>query len=708
MVTGVRPFKGQYDQALAYEICNQEPEPLTGVRAGVPMEMEFIVGKCLEKASDDRYDHVSEIAKDLRSLGEKLKSGRSTIIGSPVTRLSAVGREHDDAASNRGDRVVKYLPWALAGMAALFGAWVSFLHFGETPARPASFRFTVAPPPGTTFAGHRDAANPTLSPDGRLLAFVAAEEGEPPLVWIRSLGALDAAPLPGTEEARYPFWSPDSRFLGFFSDGKLKKIDIEGGPAQTLCDAPAARGGVWRSAETEEGDLILFAPSNFDGLSVVSADGGEVRSVTKLDPELGHNAHRAPQFLPGGKRFLYMARTDRPESYGVYVGRLDGDAGDGGTERFLDADSGIWYAPPTPWHERGYVLFQRQDTLLAQELDSDGPSTIGRAVPIAERLATLSNLTIGSFSASQNGVLAYETEEAVPSQLTWVDRTGRALSPVGDPGLYRDVSLSPDGETVAVSKKESPQAPADLWLVDLERDGAETRFTFHGTNDAHPVWSPDGKRIAFRTDRATGTPDIFLKAADGARGAEPILQNAEGSFTPMAWTNDGQRLVYHSYSRGPSRLGTLWVAGEREPEPYRETPASDFQAQLSPDGKRLAYSSNESGQLEIYLQDFPVPGGKTQISTEGGDRPRWNPNGNELFYVGLDGRLMSVNLGSGPAAEIESPRPLFAIQTPCGRTREFCYDVSPDGERFLVNALTREPLRTIEVVVNWQAQLPEE
>ncbi len=176
----------------------------------------------------------------------------------------------------------------------------------------------------------------------------------------------------------------------------------------------------------------------------------------------------------------------------------------------------------------------------------------------------------------------------------------------------------------------------------------------------------------------------------------------------MAWTHDGQRLVYHAYSRGPSRLWTLWVGGERHAEPYRETSASDLQAQLSPDGKRLAYSSNESGQLEVYVQDFPVPGGKAQISTEGGDRPRWNRNGDELFYVGLDGRLMSVSIQPAPAPDIGTPRPLFATQMPCGGTREFCYDVSPDGYRFLVNTLIGEPKRTIEVVVNWQAQLPEE
>ena len=586
------------------------------------------------------------------------------------------------------------------------GAGVAYLY--RPAGEFATTRFFVSPPDKATF----DAGTGTgggfsmtiISPDGRRLAFTAKDASGKVLLWVRPLDALAPQALQGTDGAAYPFWSPDSRSIGFFTqlEGKLKRIDVAGGPAQTLCDAPSGIGGTWN-----RDGVIVFAPNTSGPLYRVVSAGGEPIAVTKLISQQQQQLnHRHPSFLPDGRHFLYFATGRTAENSGVYVASLDSNE----SKRLLAADTNAVYSAS------GDLLFIRQGTLLRQSFDLRRLELSGDPTPVAEQVSTSAN-TVGAFSVSENGVLAYRNGASTSGgifQLAWFDRSGKPVETVGVPGAYRGVDISPDGMRIAVHRHDGNGG--DVWLFDSLHRATMSRFTFDASQDnSMPIWSADGSRIAFGSLR-NGKWGIYQKPANGT-GREELLVESDLPKTPMSWSPDGKFIVY--WVSDPKTGSDQWVlplAGDKKPIPFLQTSYNEQHSQISPDGKWIAYYSNETGRSEIYVRPFPSGEGKWQISTNGGQFPRWRRDGRELFYMGAGslGKMISVKVNpAGATFEYGDPTELFDsgyinYSHPGGTYHT--YAVSADGQRFLIprpesTGGGETAVAPITVVLNWTAGL---
>ena len=755
MICGQRPFRGLYDQALVYEILNEEPEPLTGLRTGVPMELEWLVAKCLEKNRGNRYQNAAELIVDLRNLAEKLKSERSTALrGSramaarasseqPVatgtragprpaqptgreaqtlapgaaqtsgTAVAAVteplpeqvgGSSQVEAGTSTSARLYRRERFWIAASVLAFAAFLALLVVTLTtaPPLPSPITFTIDAPGGVVIQNGR-LVPPVLSPDGSKLAFVGRADGGSSL-WMRPLDSLEAENLAGTEGAEYPFWSPDSRYLAFFADGKLKKIDTTGGPPQTLCEAPTGRGGTW--AEDEQGGgAIVFAPTNVSPVHRVSSAGGESSAVTALPEGGAHVNHRQPRFLPDGRRFLYVGLTRSADATGhpVFLGDIESSSSSTPeTEEpkpLLVASSRPWYAPPTAYHSQGYLLYVRGDTLFAHPFDADQAVLTGEALPIVENVYSGGNRHGGDFSVSADGILSYRTGGGrVSRQITWFDRRGEPSGTIGEPVRGTGVSLSPDGGRLAFVAGHAASGSPDIWIRDLRRDVA-TRLTFDPASDYVPVWSPDGTRVVFGSDREGG--GLYEKPAGGAGEAKRI-GGVEGRSVPWDWSRDG---MYLSYFTADTRVDLFAFAMEGEPKsiPILRTDFRELQGHFSPDGAWIAYVSDESGRPEIYVRPFPEGEGKWQVSRDGGRLPIWSADGTEILYLSGN-KMMAVSVKTVAAFEAGVPEVLFEVDAQFTRFTRF--DVTADGQRFVIAIPTEDQADLpITIVTNWQEAL---
>lgn len=537
-----------------------------------------------------------------------------------------------------------------------------------------------------------------VSPDGRRVAFVATAEGKSGwMVWVRDLNSLTAHQLPGTEgESGDPFWSPDSRSIAFMAGGKLKRIDLSGGPAVSLCDALGSVGGAW-----SKNDVILLSPKADGALFRIPASGGSLTPVTTLDKKLSESSHRGPSFLPDGHRFLYTAYTAEEEKSTVYVGDLDSKDDLKTRRRVLTANSNVIYTPP------GYLLFMREQTLMAQPFDPDKAVTTGDPVPVAEQVDYASSYSQGTFSSSENGVLAYFSGTlGANGPLTWIDRSGKPLGTVAEAGVDAGLpAISPDGSTVAYGRFDSQAGSREIWLHDLVR-GGESRFTFNSKVNLSPVWSPEGNSIAFSSNRDGAVYTPYRKAVHGASAEETLGSDGQTTMTDD-WSRDGHYLLESKLNPRTSNF-SMWILplvsdkpGGQKPYPCLRSEFRMGNARLSPNGQWLAYQSDETKRFEVYVGAFPdSAGGKWQVSINGGTLPHWSRDGKELYFISPDGKMMEVDVKAGPGFQISTPKPLFGgVQNAAG------YDVSKDG-RFLV--AVRLPLSskgTMNVIVNWSAGL---
>jgi dipeptidyl aminopeptidase/acylaminoacyl peptidase len=477
--------------------------------------------------------------------------------------------------------------------------------------------------------------------------------------------------------------------VGFGADGTLKKIDVTGGPPLTICDAPSLRGGAWN-----KNDVIVFNPTSAaGGLFRVSATGGTPTPVTELDKSRNENSNRYPWFLPDGRHFLYMGRSREPEKSGVFVGDLDSKE----RKQVVSGDTTAIYAAATG-NSTGYLLFMRDQTLMAQPFNAGKLATTGEAEPVAEHVDNIANV-YGVFGVSQTGVLAYiaaGTRSGV--QITWFDRSGRPSGTVGPPGIIEWASLSPDGATVATDRTDPQSGLFDLWLHDLAR-GTASRFTFGG-NARFPIWSPDGARIIFNAAAKNGN-NIFVRNANQT-GQEEVLGDSP-TQRPTDWSRDGRYIV----AEQGGNTGGIWVPpqfGDKKPFAYGHSGFRETLAKLSPDGKWLAYGSNESKRNEIYVVSFPTPEGKFQISTDGGRIPVWSRDGRELYFISADNKMMAVKINTaGGKFQAGVPQPLFDVHMVESVAPNF--DISKDG-RFLIPTVVGEASNApMTVVLNWQAGL---
>ncbi len=670
MLTGQAAFQGEDVGDILAEVVKAEPD-WTRLPDGTPHPIRTLLRRCLRK---DRRQRLPDAGAARIEIEEAL-SGAAT-----AGTVPALQRQRP-------------FGWIAAGVLLLALGAVSFVHFREAPAAAPEMRTEINTPSTTT-----DPVSFALSPDGRQIVFVASGDGTARL-WLRRLDATSAQPLASTDGASYPFWSPDSRSVGFFADSKLKRIEIGGGSAQTLFSNGANRGGTWGPDGT-----ILFTRSVNSPLSRIPATGGEPVAVTMLDKQ---SSHRFPQFLPGGRQFLYYAKGNA-ETTGIYLGSLDSSV----TKRLAAADTAGVYSPD------GWLLFIRSGTLLAQRLDLGLGKLTGDPVTVADPVTSNLPFNVGALSVSATGLIAYRSGGAGQRQLIWFDRTGKTLGTLGasDANSLLAPTLSPDGRRAAVFRVV--EGNTDIWLLDATR---ETRFTFDPSLNRFPIWSPDGSRIVFDSNRK-GHRDLYLKASNGAGSEELLVESAQDKGVDD-WSRDGRFLMYHSADLQSSY--DLWVlpmegdpsAGSgqsRKPFVFLKTNFDQRRGQFSPDGRWVAYMSNESGRYEVYVRPFSgnasgtSTGGQWQVSTSGGINPRWRADGKELFYIAPDGNLMAAPIAAkGATIEPGSPVVLFQTKILGGGTDVTLghnYDVSGDG-RFLIDTVLEDAASPITLLQNWTAGL---
>ena len=702
LIAGQLPFKGAHETAIMYEIVNVDPQPLSAIRDDVDPELDRLILDCLQKDPNERCQSAREISRDLRRF--KIDSGRKHQSRVSTVRPSLSVREGPAASGSTTaikSGIGRFKGYAIGAIvAAIVTASASFLLWRGNPGSSSThtLRFTVSAPPGMSLSG-QGGGKIALSPDGQRLVYAMADSTGASHLWLRPLNALTAERLSGTDGGFSPFWAPDSRQVGFFANEKLKKIDVTGGAVLTLCDAPDGRGGTWNREGT-----IVFAPDWLGGLSRVSASGGIPVGLTHADSLQNQMTHRWPQFLPDGNRFLYFVRTGSvfiDSSASLWVGSLDGSV----NRVLMRCVSNAGYA-----HD--HIFFLRERTLMAQRFDAGKAEPRGDPFPVAEGVFFTEDYSNADFSVAENGTLAYRAGEGDAGyHLIWFDRNGRSTDTIGEPGWYRNCMLSPDGRFLAVDlAADVPASNSDVWVYDLNRD-VKTRLTFAPSADDYPVWSPDGSHIYFSSARGASKRDLYRKPSSGA-GEEQLLLTSDRDKYPMDCAPDGSRLVFLSVEiKGSS---DLWVVGLAEggakaasdPVPFQQTEFSDGDARFSPDGRWLAYFSNETGRGEVYVRPFPGPGGKWQISTESGDYPCWRRDGKELFYITEKNMLMAVDInGAGSSFEAGRPRPLFQMMNPIPASGTSPYDVTADGQRFIVITGEAGQASTINVVVNWDAEL---
>ena len=670
MLTGKRAFRGKTAPDVLEAVVKNDAD-WSALPDGTPEYLRRLLERTLAKDRKERLQAIGEARIALAKGG----------IGVPPQTES---RPHIE-------RQNRWLWPAVAGVAVLALSGLAAVHFREQPPEPPKpVRFQLAPENVTIGEKNRFA----LSPDGTKLAYLATGSDGAPRLWIRAMDTLESRYLSATElQTGIPiFWSFDSRFVVFQSAGKLKKIGVSGSPAQTLCDVSGTvLGGSWN----REG-VIVFGKAVSGPLMRVSSEGGAATPITALDPAGAEKYHHSPLFLPDGRHFLY-SRVGKPESTGVYVGSLDDKPGQLAPKRLLATDYAVEFVP-SPDGASGEILLLREGTLLAQPFDLQRLELAGEAVPVAEQVSTY--LIVGQFSASRSGALVYRS--AAGAQLTWFDRQGKTLGTPSDAGYNAaSLALSPDGSQAAAVRTEG--SGLNIWLADLVR-GGRTRFTFtQSGTDYHAAWSPDGTRLAFSSSR-TGHYDLYQYAANGA-GEDELLFKSDNDKTLTDWSRDGHFLLFQQLNAKNGR--DLWVlpmdtAGERKPIPFLRSDFDTRNAHFSPDGRWIAYQSNESGRNEIYVSPFPAPpggGGKWMVSQGGGAEPRWRRDGKELFYLSPDGQLMASQVNaSGSAFQASVPKPLFKAQ------QNVQWDVSPDGTKFLFPITGGDTTQSpFTVVLNWMA-----
>ena len=680
MATGKRAFAGTSQASLIAAILKEAPRPLAELQPLTPPSLERVVKQCLEKDPEERWQSARDVMHELKWIA----------VSAPASAGSAAPAE---PVSRRRERFAWIAAGVMAVAALAIGAF-ALLAPGGRPEQSESalMRFSVTAPAGGTVLP--DATSAAISPDGQRLVLTLVDRAGVPRLWIRPLDALTAQPLAGTENALLPFWSPDSRFVAFFAEGKLRKVPVAGGSPEVICDAPTGRGGTW----SKDG-VIVFAPAVMGPLMRVSSDGGEATEVARPDSARGETGLRFPFFLPDGKHFLYVSLPKRQEEADVYVGQVDSSE----HTRIMSAGSSPVYAEP------GYLLFDRRNRLVAQRFDLRGMSPTGEIMALGE-LSPLTNSDGASLlSVSATGALAHVATMLPDTRLVWLDRAGRTLDTIPlPPATYAAPSLSPDGRQAIVTKANSPTS-FDLWIVDLGRAVANP-LTIDGlvaSVDATGVWSPDGRRAAYMYNRS-GVYDVYQVATKGGGQPEPLVQSNTVFKMPTAWSPDAKYLVFSQNEATDWDLWLLPLQGDRKPVRYLRSPFNENNAAISPDGRWLAYDSDETGRSEIYVSSFPEPGERYRVSTSGGTNARWSNDGREMVFWTTAavqaftlGSVYSVDVQTTPAFKPGTPRLLF---TPQGDLMGLA--PTHDLKRFLAAVpVEGASPASITVMLNWQAAL---
>ena len=640
LITGQRAFDGKSASSVMASVLAMTPKPIEELVPLTPPALDRVISRCLAKDPEDRWQSARDVAAELRWIAE----GGSKVGLPAVVTVKRKTREH--------------IAWGACILATLAALGFAVAWVRRAPQPQPVVRFPLPLPEGLT-----NPTSPEVSPDGRSIAFIATDPDGKSLIWVRALDVLQPRSLPGTDGARRLFWGPDSRQIAFTGTGKLRKVDITGGPPQTICESPTGADGSW----SPEG-VILFDGQDSDPIWEVPASGGIAKVKVPGDPKKGITATGWPVFLPDGKHFLFMNFGANNEQT-LMVGALDSDQS---TELFK-VTSRVLYTEP------GYLLFVRENTLVAQKFDASSLKVQGDAVPLGEGLG-VDSVGLASFSASRNGVLAFRAGEVSGRRLVWADRSGKITPALDALGDYRDVYFAPEGNRF-VFDSSATGSNGDLWIRDLVR-GVTSRFTFDTAQSLAPVWSPDGRTILY-TSRMKGPGDLWTKDVSGTREPEPLLASPEAKFA-SDWSRDGKYVLYTYQAKTTGfDIWALPMTGEKKPFPVAQTKFDELFARFSPDGKFVAYQSNESGRAEVYVQEFPEAHNKWQVSTSGGNDVYWRADGKELFYRNGP-RLIAVPVQmTAQAPAFGAPTELFQAPFATGVTLRSRYRPTPDGQKFL-------------------------
>ncbi len=669
MATGKRAFEGKSQISVMSAILEKEPEPISAIQPTIPPAFEHIVKRALAKDPDERWQTAADLKSELKWISQTSSSARAVSPG--VKR-----KRYQKWATTAGVAAAAVVVTALAMW--LFGV-------GRSPGVVQTF---ILPPEGGqfTFTG-QGGGPPVISPDGTKIVFQASGTDGKRLLWVRALQSLTPLPIAGTEGAMYPFWSADNKQVGFFQESRMKRVDIAGGPVTSICDAPAGRGGSWN-----EDGIIIFSPATGDPILKVAAAGGTPVAITKV--LTSETSHRWPLFLPDGRNFLFLAwnqgGSEDSESYSVYAGSLEG----GTRQLVLTGTSSVAYAD-------GYLFFTRGGNLLAQGFDAGSLKVKGDPVPLFERIQSDPQFGRSNFSVSQTGSLIFAVgPSAAEARLMWYGLDGRELGQVAGIGNWSGTRVSPDGKSLAVALDPGNQ---DVWLLSLGRE-MRSRLTFDTTPEGNPAWSADGKRVAFNRLRNAAN-QIAVKAADGSGAEEVLLQVAEG-LQLSDWSRDGRYITFNRTS--PGQRTDLWVLptfGEKKPFPLVATTFGEADGMFSPDGKWIIYDSNASGTSEIYAMPFPGPGGKFQISSGGGDWPRWTRDGKHVIYTNADDFYIADVTYDNSTFQVTQSRKIFSLSAVASASNYF-YDVAPDSRIVVVAAPAKSGTQRLAWISDWRKQLP--
>ena len=667
MATGRKAFSGASQASLISAIMKEDPKSISAVEPASPAALDRVVRTCLAKDPEERWQSAADVKRELRWIGEGSLAG----VASPgVPR----GRSR------------RLLPWIGLAAMTVVAAWLALAAPRRTTVSAAVFRSSILLPEKMRFQ------SAAISPDGKQLAVAGQDVNGNDRLWLRRLDAFKSEPLAGTEHAVLPFWSPDGRYIAFFADSKLKRIDPSGGPPLALYDVDGV-GGAWGPG----GDLLFADPTG--PIYRLASGSAKAVPVTKLDESRHETSHRYPSFLPDGRHFLFTALnlsgSTHDEANRLYVGALDGSP----PKALMPLSTNATYS-------QGYLLYMQggisSGSLLAQAFDVNRLEARGDPQVVAEAIsANLGFYNFSSFTVAAGGVLVYDST-FLSTRLQWFDRSGKLLSTFGEAGRYGFPRISHDGSRIAFSLYDAGINKDQIWIGDVAR-GTRTRLTSGPSENGTPVWSPDGARIAFRSDRKHQA-DIFVRATSGTAGEE-ALTDEPGQKVPEDWSRDGRFIVYFDRQatgvRTP-RLSALPLFGDRKPFVlYPVLVDRQFVAAFSPDGRWLAFTTSESGRSEVCAVSFPDGKRKVQISAAGGDSPRWRADGKEVFYIGPGSTLTAMDIQPGEVLKVGSPRSLFDF--PGGLEG---WDVTPDGQRFLANVPVLESnALPLSLVVNWTALL---
>jgi Tol biopolymer transport system component/tRNA A-37 threonylcarbamoyl transferase component Bud32 len=679
MISGKRAFEGKTLVSVAAAILEKEPEPIRTVQPFTPPLLERLVKKCLAKDPDARWQNSGDVASELKWIGER-------------TASDAVGRP--PASGITYHRVL--LPWAVATVALIAAIALAVVHLAGHEAKPI-VRTQIASSGKLEFNFVGDNGGPpVISPDGMRIVFSAHAQGKQ-VLFLRAMDSLTPQPISGTDNATFPFWSPDSRSIAFFADGKLKRMDVGGGPAAILCDAPIGRGGSWSS-----NGMILFSPQFSAPIYEVPASGGTPTAVTKLTDK--YTTHRWPTALPDGQHFLYLAANHAAPTTGetaVFWASLDGKQ-----------NKLLMLTPSNAIYASGYLIFVRQNVLMAQPFDPSSGELKGQTTVLNDDVQVDASVWRGTFSASENGTMIYQPGVAGGGmQLTWFDLHGKDLGKLGAPDDYYQVELSPDGKKAAIAIGASDYV---IWIYDTEHN-TRTRFTFGNSVYVSPIWSRDGKQIAYMKGSygALANQAILAKAADGSGEEHKLLDLSQimGLQESLCdWSPDGRYILFVSGTASSQNGTDIWVLplfGDRKPFAYIAAPGNQRYAQFSPDGRWVAYGSDESGQPEIYVAPFPWTGAKWQVSNGAGVLPRWRRDGKEIYFLtmGSPGVFAADVDGHGSSFEVGEVRTLFNVDNLSPNTAGQQYAVTGDGQRFLQITTGDAGKLPLNVIQNWTALL---